>query len=330
MQPWAMPRPPRPPSSSARPPAAPARARLDELAVFVDVATAGSLAAAARRLGVPKSTVGRAVARLEHSLGAALVRRVGGGPALTEPGRALLAQAGPHVAALRDLSAAAARAGAEIRGTLRVTTTADLARVVLGPLVTAFVARHPLVAVDVDASTRLIDLAGEGFDLALRVAQRSLAPSSLVARKLARLDLGLYASPTYLARRGAPRRLDELADHDHLLLTGRAGAATLALDGPRGPVRLTVTGRIAGNDPYFLREAAIAGAGIGPLTWIVARDEVVAGRLIRVLPDHRLAGTTAYVVHPPLRPLPARTAAFRSFLVEHAPALLLDPGAARP
>lgn len=301
--------------------------RLDELAVFVDVATAGSLAAAARRLGVPKSTIGRAVARLEDSLGAALVRRQAAGPALTEVGRALLAEAAPHVAALRDLSAATARAGAEVSGHLKLTTTADLARVVLGPLVAAFVARYPAVTVEVDASTRVVDLAGEGFDLALRVARGALASSSLIARKLVRLDLGLYASPGYLARAGTPRRLEDLAGHDHVLIAAKAGRATIALDGPRGGGKVAVRGRVAGNDPDFLREVAVAGAGIAPLTWMEARGELAAGRLIRVLPEHRLAGTSVYLVHPPLRPLPARTEAMRRVLIEQAPALLVEPGA---
>lgn len=320
MAPVARPSLPPPPSSAGH-------GRLDELAVFVDVATAGSLAAAARRLGVPKSTIGRAVARLEVSLGAALVRRHGSGPGLTDAGRALLAEAAPHVAALRDLSAATARAGAEISGHLRLTTTADLARVVLGPLVAGFVARHPAITVEVDASTRLIDLVGEGFDLALRVARGALASSSLIARRVARLDLGLYASPGYLARCGAPRRPEDLAAHEHVLIAARAGRAVMALDGPRGGGKVTVRGRIAGNDPDFLREAAVAGAGVAPLTWMVARDEVTAGRLVRVLPEHRLAGTSVYLVHPPLRPLPVRTEAMRRLLLEQAPALLLEPSA---
>jgi molybdate transport repressor ModE-like protein len=301
------------------------RVRFDELAVLVEVAEAGSIAAAARRLGVPKSTVGRAVGRLEQDLGAALVRRVAGGPALTEPGRALVALAAPHVAALRDVTSAVAREEGEIHGTLRITAPVDVAQVVLGPLVAAFVARHPRVSVEVDASIRVVDLPGEGFDLAIRVARRSLASSSLVARKLARLDLGLYASPAYLARRGPPRRVEDLDGHEHVLMFGRGGRATLALDGPRGLVRTSVRGRVSGNDFYFMREAMIAGAGIGPLPWFSAHAEVTNARLVRVLPDHRLAGTTAFVVHPAIKPLPAKVAAFSRFLVDHAPRLLVEP-----
>lgn len=309
-----------PPRAPAPPPV-----RFDELALFVEVATAGSLAAAARRRGVPKSTVGRAIARLEGDLGVALVRRHRGGPPLTDPGRALLEQAAPHVAALRDLARGVARTEGEIHGALRVTATSDLARLVLGPLVAAFVARHPRIEIEVDASIRLIDLAREGFDLALRVAERRLPASTLVARKLARLDLGLFASPAYLAARGVPRQPGELVDHDHVLLPGRERRAPLVLDGPRGPVPVAARARIVGNDFDFARAALCAGAGIGPLSWFVARPEVAAGRLVRVLPDHRLAGATAYLIHLPLRPLPAKLVAFKRFLFEHAPPLLTEP-----
>ncbi len=302
-----------------------ARPHLDELGVFVEVAAAGSLAAAARRLGVPKSTIGRAIARLEHELRTPLVRRTGGGPALTAPGQALAAQAAPHVEALRGAAAALRDVGAEVQGTLRVTATSDLAQVVLGPVVAAFVARYPRVNVEVDATIRMVDLAAEGVDLALRVARGALASSSLVARKLARLDLGLFASPGYLARRGAPRRAEELADHAHVLLLGSQGRGTIALDGPHGPVRVAVRGQTSGNDFNFMREAILAGAGIGALSWMLARSEVAAGRLARVLPEHRLTGVTAYVVHRPLKPLPATIDAFKRFLLQHAPPLLAEP-----
>jgi DNA-binding transcriptional LysR family regulator len=302
----------------------PPRPRLDELGIFVEVAAAGSLAGAARRLGVPKSTIGRAIARLEQELRTALVGRQGRGPALTEAGRALAAQAAPHVAALQG--AAAAVIGAEVHGTLRLTATSDLAQVVLGPLVAVIVARYPQLTVEVDATVRVVDLAAEGIDLALRVAARTLPASALVARKLARLDLGLFASPLYLAQRGTPRRADELPAHAHVLLQGRHGKATLVLDGPHGVERVAVRGQTSANDFYFMREAMLGGAGIGPLSWMIARAEVAAGRLVRVLPEHRLAGATAYVVHLPLRPLPAKIDAFKRLLLQHAPRLLAEPG----
>lgn len=295
------------------------RLRFDELAMFVEVAEAGSLAAAARRFGLPKSTVGRAIARLEEDSGAPLVRRMSSGPALTDAGQTLVTHAAPHVAALRDAASALSREADEVHGGIRITAPVDVAHLVLGPLVASFVARHPRVSVDVDASIRIVDLVSEGFDFAIRVARKSLASSSLVAKRLARLDLGLYASPSYLARHGTPKRPDDLSAHEFVLMFSRNGRMTLPLEGPRGSAPVEVRGRVTGNDAYFMAEAALAGVGIAPLPWLSARPSVAAGRLLRVLPDHQLAGNTVYLVHTPLKPLPRKLQAFRAHLLEHAP-----------
>jgi DNA-binding transcriptional LysR family regulator len=299
--------------------------RLDELRVLVDVAEAGSVAAAARHLGVPKSTIGRAVRRLETEMGVVLLRRRAGAGALTDAGRALVLRAAPHVTALRDATRALARQEGEVHGVLRITSPADLAEHVLGPLVVSFTSMHPAVRVEVDATLRVVDLVGEGYDLALRVARHRLPSSSLVATKLARLDLGLYASPAYLARCGRPQRPEDLASHDAMLLMSRGGRMELVLDGPHRQERVTVRGRISANDFSFLRQALLSGSGIGLLPWFRAADDVAQGRLVRILPEHRLAGTNAFVVHPALRPLPARTRAFKEFVLAHARRLVLEP-----
>jgi DNA-binding transcriptional LysR family regulator len=299
------------------------RVRFDELAVFVEVANAGSIAAAARRLGVPKSTVGRAITRVEEDFGVSLVRRMARGPSLTEPGRLLASLAAPHVAALRDVASALGRDSSEAYGTLRITAPPDIGTLVLGPLVAAFLARYPRIGVEVEHAVRLVDIVSEGVDLAVRVAPRSLAPSTLVAKKLARLDLGLYAGLGYLARREIPRRPEDLAQHEHVIFRGHGGKGVLALEGPKGIVNVAVEGRASGNDFFFLREVIASGVGIGPLPWFVANAELALGRLVRVLPDHRLAGNTAFIVHAPARPLSPKLDVFRSFLLEHAPRLLV-------
>lgn len=298
--------------------------RFDELAVLVEVAAAGSLAGAARRLGVPKSTVGRAVARIEQELGVTLVRRLSRGPGLTEQGRQLANLAAPHVAALRDLTNAAAREASEAFGTLKITAPPDFGALLLGPLVPAFTQSHPRVRVEVELTMRVVDMALEGFDLALRVARR-LPASSLIARKLATVDLRLYAGPGYAALRGLPRRADALAEHDHVLLYGRDGRLPITLEGPRGTTKVTVRGKVQCNDFAFARELITAGAGIGALPWFIARGELSAGRLVRVLPEQRMeGGLKVYALSPQRSPSP-KLDLFRSFLFEHAPRMLTQP-----
>src|SRR4051812_8698138 len=179
------------------------RGRLDELAVLVDVAAAGSLTATAARLGVPKSTVGRAIRRIEEDVGIALVRRMARGPVLTEPGRALAEIAAPHVAALRDATAAIGHRSSEAYGVLRISAPGDVGASVLGPLMPGFLARSPHVRPEIVHTTRVADLVREGIDVAFRLTMRPRLPSStLTARRLGTADLAFYASPAYAARRG--------------------------------------------------------------------------------------------------------------------------------
>jgi DNA-binding transcriptional LysR family regulator len=299
--------------------------RLDELGVFVEIAEAGSVTAAARRLGVPKSTVSRALSRLEGALGVSLVRRKTRGPVLTEQGRQLAGLAGPHVAGLRDAALALGQDAEEPYGTLRISAPVDIGQVVLGSLLPAFAARYPNVAVEADLTLRFVDLVGEGFDGALRVSTRPLPSSSLVARTIAPVEIRLYAGATYLARRAAPRRVSDLAQHEHVLFQPLQGRAKLAVDGGGRAAEIPVRGRVGGNDFTFLREAIVAGAGIGPLPWFVARNDVESGRLKRVLPALRLKSAAVYWVQPPLRPTPRKVLALRDFLVEHAPRMLVPP-----
>lgn len=302
------------------------RVRFDELAVFCEVASSGSIAAAARRLGVPKSTVGRAITRVEQDLGTTLVRRMARGPSLTEAGRLLSTLAAPHIAALRDLSSSLVHDASEPYGTLRVTAPPDIGTIVLAPLIAGFTQRYPRVRVEVDLDMRISDLLREGFDLAIRVSNgRGLRSSTLVAKRLARLHLGLYAGTSYLAQREPPRRPEDLAAHEHVLFNARDGKALFTFEGPKGTFKQTVRGRSSANDFFFLREAIAAGAGVGPLPWFVARPEVASGRLVRVLSDHRLASVAAYLVHPPATTPSPKLAAFQAYLLDQAPALLLHP-----
>jgi DNA-binding transcriptional LysR family regulator len=303
--------------------------RLDELSVLVEVSAAGSLAGAARRLGIPKSTVGRAVARIERDLGVALVHRQTRGPGLTEQGRMLAQLAAPHVTALRDLTSATAREANEAYGTLRVTAPPDFGALLLGPTIPSFTQRYPGVRVEVELTMRVVDLVREGFDLALRVARR-LPSSSLIAKKLAAVEMRLYASASYAAKRELPKRIDALSEHDHVsLATGRDGRSQrqlLTLEGPRGVTKISLPSRVSCNDFYFARELVLSGAGITALPWFVARPELEAGRLVRVLPDQRVEGALSlYLVHPPqIGPSP-KLDLFRRHLIDQAPGVLWQP-----
>lgn len=293
---------------------------LDEIATFVQVVESGSFTAAAQLRGVPKSTVSRAVARLEEAVGAALLARTTRSVALTDAGRALYAEAGPHVAALRE-AAHSLGERAELRGTLRVTTPVDVGDTFIGDVLLRFAARHPQLHLDVDMSARTVNLVAEGYDCAVR-ASLSMPDSSLVARRLGESEMHLFAAPAYLARRGAPQTPAELEGHDGVLFRGRDGRQALTLQGPEGPVEATLRGRVSGNELAFLRVALRAAAGVGLLPSIVGAADVAQGRLVRVLPAYAIRTAPIYFVYPRSRQVPRRVLALRDFLVEQMPQIL--------
>jgi len=286
---------------------------LDDLAVFVAIARAGSLSAAARKLRLPKSSVSRSLSRLEQSLRARLVHRSTRRLNLSAAGVALLARSEPLLDALT--AALQPLAEAELpSGLLRVTCTADFGATVLAELVARFVARYPQVQVEVHSNNALVDLVGRGFDLGVRFsAKSSLRDSSLVARRVGTLHTRLVAAPAYLARRGSPRTLAELRTHEWVLYKG---AESILFELPHGSKRLAAKGRVRGDDMSFVLAAARAGVGIAFLPSFLADPEISAGTLVPVLPKWKVSSGGVWVVHPPARPLPASVRAFRDLLAE--------------
>lgn len=288
---------------------------LDEIAVFVHVVQAGSFTGAARQRGVPKSTLSRAVTRLEDSMGARLLQRSSRKIALTDAGRAFYDRAAPHVAGLRD-AAEAVDHDDQPHGTLRVTGPPDIGEAFLGDLLVRFTARYPRLRVEVDLSTRRQNLVEEGFDAGIRAAM-VIDDASLVARRILTPEMRLYASPGYLARRGTPATPEELVDHECVLFRPTDGRSEWSFTGPGGEQRLvTVTGRITGNDLLFLGAVLRAGAGIGMLASFPATRDPADGSLVRVLPGWRRESAALYFIYPAARHVPKKVTAFRDFVLE--------------
>src|SRR5207344_72711 len=188
---------------------------------------------AAQALGLPKSSVSRSVALLEHELRARLLRRTSRSVAPTEAGAAFYERASRGMALLSEAREAVVELDAELRGPIRITTSVDMAVWRLAPLVAEFVDRHPAVLIDVMLTGRAVDLLEEGVDFALRAGQ--LRDENLVARKLPAAELALYAAPAYLEQHGAPRRVADLAKHRCVLFRAGRGRATWSLRTAKGP-----------------------------------------------------------------------------------------------
>ncbi len=289
---------------------------LNLVRTFSRVVEAQSFTAAARSLGLPKSSVSRAVTRLEEQLGARLLERTTRQLKLTITGRAYYDGAARALAALTDAEQFVAESQGEPRGTVRLTVPVAVDRGFLADVVTGFVSRYPAIQIDVSFTNRVVDLVGEGFDLGLRGARGGrLQGSSLIARRVAQLSLWLFAAPSYLKGRRAPRRPADLKNHDFILFDPHGSATkTWELVGPQGPEPVEVTGILFSDDFLFIRELVIRGAGI---TFMVPRlDDLRSGALVRVLPDYEVPDLSISVVMPSNRHLPRRVALFRDALIE--------------
>jgi DNA-binding transcriptional LysR family regulator len=296
---------------------------LNLVAVFIKVVAAGSFTAAAAALGLPKSTVSRAVSRLEDTLGVRLLQRTTRRLGLTEAGQSYLGEVRGPLTRLQEASTEVAALTAEPRGVVRLSIAPGMADGPVSELLVEFVQRHPRVQIELVVTGRQVNLVAEGIDLALRAGR--LDDSTLVARKVATTELALYAAPGYLARRGVPRKVTDLAEHDCVLYRSKAGPLPWRLTGPRGPVQPAVSGSINTDDLGTIRMLVLAGLGIGLMPTLAAQADVEQGTVTRVLPAYAQPGAALYVVSPPLRLVPSRVTLLRDHLVRELGARLASP-----
>lgn len=255
--------------------------RSAEMEVFVRVVEAGGLSAAARALRITPSAVSKLIGRLEARLGARLLNRSTRKLQLTPEGAAFYARA---VQVLADIDEAEREvtAGAAPRGRVRVNSNVGLGRQLLLPLVPDFLAQHPEVTLDIVLTDQVIDLLDERADVAIRVG--NLQSSSLMARKLGESRSVVVASPDYLARRGVPMTLQELAAHDQLDFNFTRSVRNWPFVGSDGQVAyLPGMAAVQVGDGESLRELALAGAGLARMSVFSAARDIAAGRLAPVL-----------------------------------------------
>ena len=286
---------------------------------FVRVVEDGSFTTAARHLGLPKSSVSRRVTALEQALRVRLLQRSTRKLVLTEAGRLYFERARASLGGLADAGAAVTDLSGEVAGPIRFTTGGDNTGL-FASLFAEFLTRYPKVQLDVVLTPRRVDLVAEGFDLALRAGP--LVDSTLIARRLGRGELGLFASRAYLRKAGRPRQIADLAKHRFVLFGPPHERENLRLTGPGGEETVKVSGPIVVHEMGFAADAIATGLGIGLLPelylgWIKKGGLRAGGRdLVRVLPDHGVVGAELSLVSPPTVYEPARVALLRDFLTE--------------
>lgn len=294
----------------------------DDLLLFTAIVEKSTLVRAAEHLDMPKATVSRRLANLEATLGQKLLVRTTRRLALTEFGRGFFEhcqRVAEEVAATRDFVRSQE---AQPRGRLRVSVPADFAQHVLAGAIATFVERYPAIHLELDLTPRRVDLIGERFDLAIRMGTLE-SDATLVARKLADQQQGLYASPIYLALHPAPGHPDELVAHRAVrLLSARGTPAPWKLIRAKTVWEGSVPGNLALNSPGVIQRLLVDGAGIGALPERFAAEDVKVGRLVRVLPEWCLPAVPVWAVMPTRRYLPAKTRVF----LDHLESFLGDAG----
>jgi DNA-binding transcriptional LysR family regulator len=301
---------------------------LNLLRVFAAVARTSSFSAAARQLGLPKSSVSRGIAGLELAMGVRLVNRTTRHVALSTAGVALHERIAPQLSALIHSLGDLPELEEQPSGKLRITATADFAATVLAEMVARFVARHPAVEIELRLTSALVDLVADGFDLAFRVSLRRLRDSSLRARRLGALAMQIFAAPSYLARRGSPRSPADLASQEWVVY---GGLPAIRLESEGVVAVVEPRGRIVCDDMSFVRAAIGAGAGLGILPTFLAEADVTAGALVRVLPRWKMRTGDLWIVSTAAKHAPRKVTAFRDFVVESLqarPLALVDEGGA--
>lgn len=284
------------------------------MAVFARVVDAGGISAAARGMGLSKSAVSKQVSGLEDRLGARLLQRTTRRMSLTEAGASFLEHCRRVVIEAEAAENAVGALQGEPRGVLRVNAPMTFGTMHLAAMLPDFLARHPLVTVDLALNDRVVDLLEEGYDVAVRIGR--LADSSLVARRLAPARRVMVAAPSYLDRRGRPAALTDLTDHDVLCYSYVPAAEEWRFDGPAGEESVRVNGRLRANNGEILLAACLAGSGIAALPTFISGPSLRAGSLVRVLPHLERTDFAIHAVWPTARHLSAKVRAFVDFLAE--------------
>jgi len=286
----------------------------EALAIFAKVVELRSFGQAAAELKLSKATVSKAVSRIEARLGARLINRTSRRFALTDAGQQLAGRAA-HILAEGEAAEDSAVAQATTpRGLVRLAVPMSFGLLHVAPLLPEFLATYPEVSIDLHLSDATIDVIGEGFDAAIRIAV--LPGSSLVARRLCEMPRYLVGSPAYLSKHGRPKHPLHLAQHRCISYSYTMANEVWRFTKGKKSASVRPSGPLRVNNGDAMMPALVAGAGIGILPEFFLREALVAGHLERLLPDWSIPLGAVYWVTPPEGPRPKRVEIFGDFLIE--------------
>lgn len=286
-----------------------------QMVLFARTVDHGSFSAAARSLGLSASAVSKQVRQLENRLGVRLLNRSTRRLRLTGEGEQLYERCARIAADIEAAEVLITSMGDAVQGTIHVVATVAFAKACLLRLFPEFLRRHPDLHLVLELTDREVDLVAEGVDVAVRFTEQITDPS-LIARKLADNERVICAAPGYLQAQGVPRRPEDLQRHNCLRLSTVASWNDWEFEDAEGRRVLRVSGNFEANSADAVYHAALAGVGIARLSTYLVGEDLRAGRLIRILPEHRFEKAGLFAVYPDRRHLSPKVRAFIDFLVD--------------
>ena len=286
--------------------------KFDDLEVFAQVVSAGSLSAAGRELGLSPAVVSKRLRRLEERIGTRLIQRTTRQISLTEAGQGYYERIVAVLAGIEEAEAFVTRRSQQARGLLKVSAPSTFGRLHIAPHLKAFMGANPDLSVSLSLTDRYVDIVAEGFDIAIRIGE--LSDSSLVARQLAPVRRILCAAPSYIAENGMPENIGELDGH---VCLPPHNNEPWKLEGPDGPLLYRPSGPLMTDSSEVIRESLISGLGVAlRSTWDISQ-ELKDGKLVQVLPDYRGSRNVAvYAIYASRRFLPTKVRVFVDYLAE--------------
>lgn len=290
--------------------------QLEAMKVFMQVAELGGFTAAALSLGLPKASVSLAIQQLEELLGTRLFHRTTRKVQLTQDGQVFYERSKDLLADMENLQSLFRQDARQVRGRLRVDMSLPIARQVVIPRLPEFLALHPELEIELSSTDRLVDVIREGFDCVLRAGE--LQDSSLIARPLGTYQMINCVSPSYLARYGEPKTLEDLTEHYLIHYASTLGNRSQGFEyclPPSTDVHYqAMQGALTVNNTDAYSAACLAGLGIIQVPKTGVQSHLESGQLIEVLPAYRPAPMPMSILYPNRRQLPQRVQVFMTWL----------------
>jgi len=286
---------------------------LNQMLIFGKVAENQSFTKASRELGIEKSTASMKVTQLEKRLGTRLLNRTTRSVTLTEAGEGYYQYCQQVIDTAKEAEHFAETLTTEPQGLLRISAPLDFGQIVVSELVDPFLKIYPKLEIELILTNEYVDLVRERIDIALRPELGTLRDSSLIAKQLLKTNLGLYASPTYIKRRGKPETIQQIYDHDFILFS-LGGESFLQVTKGKAKYTIEPKARLRINDILSCKQAAVSGLGITVLPSRIVKNEVKAKQLIQLLTDYTFPTATLFAMYASRQWIPTKVKVFLDYL----------------